>query len=269
MIGCVTPLGLLLYVCLLFAQGWTVLNLLERNLADVVIIVCCLSTCGVLVLLGIGFARWRAWWCVRGEDDALRDRFYRWGMEGDFPRRPSVKLSLFLLLWGCWSVLLSACLTFPAGDWLSDVGALRLMLLWFFVFGLSFILTARGHGDRLSKVRCLDGLRPVFHRRFPPSEIVSMYEAMDGASAILWREYVSLPDVQVTEVTNRRFRERALPYTLGRSHILQSFGFLMATVAVLVAIALGLPSFLDLVGGGTAISGWWIEFFGGGRVVAP
>ena len=68
----------------------------------------------------------------------------------------------------------------------------------------------------VDKTRTLDDLRVVFHQRFSPSELLSMYEGLRSAPPLFWEEYADLPDDQVNQETNRSYRERATPYGHGR-----------------------------------------------------
>ena len=62
------------------------------------------------------------------------------------------------------------------------------------------------------KTKTLNNLKEVFHQKFSVSELLSMYEALRPAPPLFWEEYANLPDEQVTQETNRIYRERAAPY---------------------------------------------------------
>ena len=246
-------------------QMSTIRAILEDDTGLSTVIVWYVSTSVAFALLGALSGNWCSWYAARQDQDDLFGRFNYWGVVQNFPSRPSVWLSVLLLLWGALSVYFMSCLGFFGQGWLSDVGTLRVLLTWLFTSGLACILRYTRWSQCLSEVLSLDGLRPVFHRRFPPSEILSMREAMRNAPNLFWEEYAALPDVQVTEANNRRFRERVLPYATGRGHGLQSLSVLVAVAAGLAAVVMGILSFLELFGGGTVVTEWWEEFFSVGR----
>ena len=71
--------------------------------------------------------------------------------------------------------------------------------------------------DLQRRGKSLDGLREVFHERFAVSELLSVYESLRHAPPLFWKEYTQLPDEEVNEETNRRYRERAVPYSYSQS----------------------------------------------------
>ena len=88
----------------------------------------------------------------------------------------------------------------------------QIILFWLLAFLVSLIWVYSEHDTFDRKRRELEGLRPIYRQRFPASELMSMYDCLRVAPRVFWEEYKDLPDVQVSEATNRRFRERAAPY---------------------------------------------------------
>ena len=87
-----------------------------------------------------------------------------------------------------------------------------------------------------AKQQSLDCLRPVFHARFPASELLSMYECMRDAPRLYWDEYANLPAVEVNEANNQRFRERVAPYRHSQLDHLQRVAIIAALVAAALAV---------------------------------
>ena len=114
----------------------------------------------------------------------------------------------------------------------------------------------RNYRELVLKRRELDALGLVFHERFPASEILSMYECMRAAPRVFWEEYANLPAVQVTEATNRKFRERAAPYAVDQSQTAQRTNLAVAVVAVVVALFVAVPTVFDLLTGGASLLEW-------------
>ena len=81
-----------------------------------------------------------------------------------------------------------------------------------------------------------------------------MYECLRVAPRIFWEEYQSLPEAQVNEGTNRKFRERAAPYRSGGGNVLQRRAFAIAVLAVLAAVGTFIDASID---GG--IVGWSVR----------
>ena len=94
------------------------------------------------------------------------------------------------------------------------------------------------------KTRTLDDLREVFHQRFRPSELLSMYEGLRSAPPLVWKEYADLPDDQINQETNRSYRERATPFGHSRS---SRDNRLVLVVAVLTLVLTALVAGKELL----------------------
>ena len=91
----------------------------------------------------------------------------------------------------------------------------------------------------------------VFRAKFSVAEIWSMYESLRHAPALFWEEYKNLPDVEVNESNNHRFRERVAPYSHIRTN---TYNKIMAVAAVLTV---ALTMFLSLAAvWGTLLRFW-------------
>ena len=109
------------------------------------------------------------------------------------------------------------------------------VLIWPSVFPASIIWVLQELDALDRKRRELEGLRDVYRRRFPVLELLSMYDCPGLAPRVFWEGYKKLPDVQMHEATNRRFRERAAPYDGGLGDSFQRKALIISGVAVLVA----------------------------------
>ncbi len=84
------------------------------------------------------------------------------------------------------------------------------------------------------KVKALNGLREVFHQRFSVPEILSMYESFQPAPPLFWEAYISQPDEEVSEETNRKFREWVAPYRY--SQALSHNRFMMVAMGITIGL---------------------------------
>ena len=84
------------------------------------------------------------------------------------------------------------------------------------------------------KVKDLDGLRDTFLECSSISDLLATYEALRPAPKLFWEEFTQLPDDDVGEDSNFRFRERAAPYryTQSRQHNLTILTIAILTLAV-------------------------------------
>lgn len=175
-----------------------------------------------------------------------RSLYRKWGVEEDLlwphPRAwfigwgIGVALgALFTFVIALFSTLLITEPSRVGGDQIYDT---------FSFFFMGFILGAavewRRFEDLQRKVKRLDGLRDVFHNRFKVSELLSVYESLQHSPPLFWEEYTDLPDEEVNEETNRKYRELAAPYRYNQSsrhnRITIVVGALTLVVAVLGAI---------------------------------
>ena len=134
----------------------------------------------------------------------------------------------------------------------------QLVLFWLVVFLLSVIWVLQELSTLDRKRQHLDELRPVFHRRFSVSELLSMYECLKVAPRVFWDEYKDLPDVQVSDATNRKFRERAAPYEAKGGDTLQRKFLIIAVATVLLAVLTFVEASI-----GDGVVGWFVRGFSG------
>lgn len=121
----------------------------------------------------------------------------------------------------------------------------QLVIYWILV-ALSVIAWALQDHSAFDKKRAeIAGLRSTFRKRFPRSELLSMYECLKSAPDVFWQDYKKLPDVQISETTNNKFRERTAPYANWGSNVVQRRALLIAGAAALVAILTFVEASLD------------------------
>ena len=152
----------------------------------------------------------------------------KWGVENDLFRPAS--FVWFIIEGGVFSFF-TACLIF-LNSHASEVllGEIPLMedlntnprdftiSIAAYTFFLGFVLKQQSTMDIARKVRNLNNLRNVYHQRFTVSELLSMYESLRAAPQLFWEEYASLPDKDVNEKTNFKYRERVAPYQFSQSN---------------------------------------------------
>ena len=95
------------------------------------------------------------------------------------------------------------------------------------------------------KVKRLDGLREVFHDRYSTSDLLSVYESLQHSPPLFWEEYTQLPDEEVDEETNRKYRERAIPYRYSQSSKHNRTIIVVAVLTLLVTAVLLASEFLS------------------------
>ena len=93
------------------------------------------------------------------------------------------------------------------------------------------------------KVERLDGLRQVFHDRFSLSELLSVYESLQHSPPLFWEEYTQLPDDDVDEETNRKFRERSIPYHYSQSSRHNRKIVVVTVLALIVGVIVAFRAF--------------------------
>ena len=176
----------------------------------------------------------------------LRPRIYasyrHWNMEQEVENLMQAWLQIpmlpILVLWSLWTLPVVVTTLAPiiaeATGFLDTSGQLVLVWLVAFLASIAWVLQEQNGLDR--KRQELEALRPIYHQRFPVSELLSMYECLRVAPRVFWREYKDLPDVQVNEATNRKFRERAAPYSNSGANAFQRRAFVIAVLAVLAAV---------------------------------
>ncbi len=86
----------------------------------------------------------------------------------------------------------------------------------------------------------LENLREVFHQRFQKSDLLSVYESLQAAPPLFWEEYTQLPDDEISEDTNQKYRERAEPYNNMQfkkyTRIIISLAFLTLILTLALAV---------------------------------
>ncbi|MXZ90164.1 MAG: hypothetical protein F4W95_00580 [Chloroflexi bacterium] len=212
------------------------------------------------IALGRSLSKWVLWRCMTRIYPRAYASYLRWGMEREVENQaqtwlhgtmfPVLVLLSFVTV-SIFTTTLAPILTEAMG-FLDTLG--ELSVFWAVAFLVSIIWVLQEHTIFDRKRQALDDLRPTYRQRFTPSELLSMYECLRAAPPLFWREYQNLPDVQVTEATNQKFRERAAPYSSRGSNVLQRRAFIAAVVAVLAAVG----TFVEAsIGGG--IVQWFIS----------
>lgn len=194
------------------------------------------------------------WLMTRKWNQHTLARYRHWGMEDQVLRRPYrwvewvIILPLYALHLSITYLLAVpvAMNTAPFRDHPSN-----LIALWLVVLLMPFLWRLAEYSSYKTKMEQLDALRPVFHARFPVTEILSMYECLKVVPRIFWEEYTNLPAVQINEATNRRFRERVAPYSNRTNENIQR-AILWATI---IAVLLATLTVVQLV-----IDGAWIQW---------
>lgn len=116
---------------------------------------------------------------------------------------------------------------------------------FFAAFLLGFAAESQRFEDIKRKVNRLEGLREVFHHRFSISELLSVYESLQQSPQLFWEEYTQLPDEEVNEETNRKYRERAIPYRDSQSSRYNRIIIVVAALTLCVAVLLAGREFLS------------------------
>ena len=178
--------------------------------------------CGTSILnvavLGRSVSKSLAWLYIAKLRPGIYAGYRRWSMEQEAENLTQAWMHLpalpLLAVWGLWT--LGATMTRFAPVVAGATGLLytpgQIILFWLLAFLVSLIWVYYEHETFDRKRRELEGLRPVYRHRFPVSELLSMYDCLRVAPRVFWEEYKDLPAVQVSEATNRKFRERAASY---------------------------------------------------------
>ena len=174
-----------------------------------------------------------------------RSRYRTWGVEKDLVWGPQWK---WLIFWGI-VIAVGAAYTFAFAlastllvteDSGLGVGQVYDTFSYFFIaFLLGVAIEVQHLEDVQRKVKRFEGLREVFRSRFRPSDLLSVYESMKQAPPLFWEEYTQLPEEEVNEETNQKYRERAAPYrynlSIRHNIIVIVVGVLALVLATLVA----------------------------------
>ena len=181
----------------------------------------------------------------------LLNEYRRWGMERELGSHTRSWLyGPMLVLAALWSLItfsitigVFAPVIGERIEFLSNTA--QLVATWLLVGLFTFLWCFQDRNAFDRKRKELSELRSVFRRRFPVSELLSMYDCLRVAPDVFWQEYKSLSSVEVNQATNRRFRERAAPYANRGSNIVQRRALLIAGAAALIAILTFVEASLD------------------------
>lgn len=91
------------------------------------------------------------------------------------------------------------------------------ILIAVYALVLGFSVKAQAIDKIREKIKKLEDLGEVFGQRFSVLELLSMYESLRFAPQVFWEEYSKLPDAQINEEMNRKYRELAAPYLYAQS----------------------------------------------------
>lgn len=213
-----------------------------------------------VVAVGRSVSKWFAWLYIT----KLRPRIYvgyrRWSMERETENLSQVWMHVGMLpllaLWALWTLGTTMTTFAPiVGGATGFLDApVQIILFWLVAFLVSVAWVNNEYDAFDRKRRELEKLRPVYCQRFPTSELVSMYDCLSAAPRVFWEEYKCLPDVQVSEATNRKFRERATPYGTRGGDVLQRKALIIAVAAVLVAVLTFVEASFD-----SGFVGWFLR----------
>ena len=186
-------------------------------------------------------------------------RFQHWGMDETILDGPSIWATLIFTVWFAFSALVAHTLSLPAVDGLiGDMGQPVLLSTWL----LTLMSAILWHHERLRKanrkIHELDSLDPVFHQRFAPSELLSMYECMSSAPPLFWAEYKNLKEWQIGEATNRKYRERVAPYNIREHSTFQRIALWLTLATVLLAVG---TAMYGLLTGDPQLADWFRALF--------
>ncbi|MDE2899544.1 MAG: hypothetical protein OXN15_00740 [Chloroflexota bacterium] len=170
---------------------------------------------------GLGLLTIQALLRLKSRDNRLS--YQKWGVDKELFQPNSVTSLIVFGISAIVITILAFYTTYLSTEVILEgvtTNADRLAYTLFFA-GSAFIgglyWEARRVKQITDKIKTLDDLREVFHQRLSPSELLSVYEALSPAPSLFWDEYAGLPADQVSEETNRSFRERAAPYGLSRA----------------------------------------------------
>lgn len=205
---------------------------------------------GIMCVYAFSLARALFQVLLRLSKKTDRSLYRKWGVEQD-------------LFWPCPKILFMGwCILLVFGATFSFAVALSSTLLLtdasrvggdqfystFTFFFLGFILGAAIESQRFEdvrrKIKRLEGLREAFHDRFSVSELLSVYESLQHSPPIFWEEYAQIPDEEINEETNRKFRERAVPYRYSQSSKHNRILMIVAVLTLLVGAMLAGRDFL-------------------------
>ena len=186
----------------------------------------------------------------RLESRGKRSSYQKWGADKELFQPNSIVHLIGIGIFFMLSTVLTFSVAFLATDLVArgtTPSADRFLYTVFFAMSavmIGFMVESRRVKHIKDKTRTLDDLREVFHQNFSPSELLSMYEGLRPAPPLFWEEYAGLPDDQVSDVTNRSYRERAAPYGLSRS---SRYNRIVIVVAVLTLLLTTIVAAKELI----------------------
>ena len=183
---------------------------------------------------------------------SLLKRLQHWGMGSEYQSSFGMGSIVFLGAWtgiSIWVANTSSVLEIMEKE-VDDFSLFFFLFYCVIIFLVPLVVEWSKLDDLKKKIVELDDLNPLFHDRFPPSEILSMYSCLKGAPKFYWDEYIKLPDHLISEATNYRFRARVESYYLRRTQLTQN----TILVIALIAILFSLPTFVV-----TVIEAEWIQ----------
>ena len=197
---------------------------------------------------------------TRKDRPRLICRFRHWGMDETILDGPSIWATLIFSVWFVFSALTAYNLALPViAGLIGDMGQAVLLSTWLLILMMAILW----HHERVRKanrkIQELDSLDPVFHQRFAPSELLSMYECMSLAPPLFWTEYKNLKEWQISEATNRRYRERVAPYNIREHSTLQRIALWLTLATILLA---AITAIYGLLTGDPQLPEWFRTLFG-------
>ncbi len=173
---------------------------------------------------------------------------------------PSIWATLIFAVWFSFSALVAYRLALPVIDGLiGDLGKSVLLSTWLLTLLLAILWRHERFRKARLKIQALDSLDPVFHQRFPPSELLSMYECMSSAPRLFWAEYKNLKEWQISESTNRKYRERVAPYNIREHSSFQRIALWLTLTTILLAAG---TAMYGLLTGDPQLAEWFRTLFG-------
>ena len=186
-------------------------------------------------------------------------RFQHWGMDETILDGPSIWSTLFFAAWFAFSALAAYGLALPViDDLIGDMGQPVLLSTWLLTLLLAILWRHERFRKARLKIHELDSLDPVFHQRFPPSELLSMYECMSSAPPLFWAEYKNLKEWQISEATNRKYRERVAPYNIHEHSSFQRIALWLTLATILLATG---TAIYGLLTGDPQLAEWFRTLF--------
>ena len=185
-------------------------------------------------------------------------RLRYWGMADEVVNPPHAGLTAIMAIWCAVGIGIYVWLVLPI------IGGLETNIFFAIatIFPMSRVFDDL-RDDRLEQEK-LDALRPMFRKRFPRSELLSMYQCMKEAPRILWQDYTRLPDTEVNEETNRKFRERAASFVVHSSATMQRISLTFAVAAILVSVGIAIPAIFSWFLGDQSFFDWYRQAFKSG-----